>query len=283
MASWRLACTILLSHSQWHSALLCLIISACTTISCVICYQVVIFLGWHILKWDSQVSFINLIITSHIIVQKYVKKDASDLIDISMCAEEILTKHLSFPLYISINMPSTCNCFFFFTGIRLNLSRPSLSSDSSKWKRYLCTSRVNRQRKMPEICLTVWALGPFNLVVLGLLPATLYVCILNGAQLLLKSQEESSLQSKEKKEKTRLFPDNAHGAPHICLAVGFHCMSGWSAPQVLLHSPLAPLASQKKLKKKIWSNGNRSKLRVNCFTVDAQQINKHLEAFRAAH
>lgn len=159
----------------------------------VIYCQLVIFLGWHILKWDSQVYFIDLIIT---VVQKYVKKDASDLIDTSMCTEEILMKYLSFPLYISINMPGTSNCFF--TGIRLNLSRPSLSGDSSKWKGYLCTSRVNRQGKMSEICLTVWALGLFNLVVLGLLPATLYVCILNGAQLLLKSQEESSLQSKKK-------------------------------------------------------------------------------------
>lgn len=233
VALWRLAYTILLSHSRWHSALLCLIISTCKTITWVICYQVVIFLGWHILKWDSQVSFIDLIIT---LVQKYVKKDASVLIDISMRTEEILMKYLSFPLYILINMPGTCNCFF--TGIRLNLSRPSFSSDSSKWKRYLCTSRVNRQRKMPEICLTVWALGPFNLVVLGLLPATLYVCILNGAQLLLKSQEGSSLQSKAKAKKKKR--KDAHGAPHICLAVRFHYMSGWSAPQVLLHSPKLP-------------------------------------------
>lgn len=108
-------------------------------------------------------------------------------------------KYLSFPRYISINGPGCSNCFF--TGIGLNLSRPSLSSDSGKWNGYLCTSRVNRRGKTPEICLTVWALGPFNLVVLGLLPATLYVCILNGAQLLLNSREESSLQSKKKKKK----------------------------------------------------------------------------------
>lgn len=156
VVSWRLAYTILLSHSQWHTAGWSLIISACKTITWVICYQVVIFLGWHILKWDSQVSFIDLIITS---VQKYVKKDASDLIDISMCTEEILMKYISFPLYISVNMPGTCNCFF--TGIRLNLSRPSFSSDSSKWKRYLCTSRVNRQRKMPENLPYSMSPGPF--------------------------------------------------------------------------------------------------------------------------
>ena len=110
-------------------------------------------------------------------------------------------KYLSFPLYITINGPGCRNCYF--TGSRLKLSRPSLSSDSGKWNGYLCTSRVNRRGKMPEICLTVWALGPFNLVVLGLLPATLYVCILNGAQLLLNSQEESSLQSKKKKKKKK--------------------------------------------------------------------------------
>lgn len=70
---------------------------------------------------------------------------------------------------------------------------------------------------MPEICLTVWSEGPFNLVVLGLLPATLYVCILNGAQLLLKSQEESNLQSKKYEKKTFFFlPDNTHGLSHIC-------------------------------------------------------------------
>lgn len=51
---------------------------------------------------------------------------------------------------------------------------------------------------MPEIRLTVCALGPFNIVVLGLLPATLYVCVLNGAQLLLKSLEKISLQSTKK-------------------------------------------------------------------------------------
>lgn len=183
-------------------------------------------------------------------------------------------KYLSFPRYISINGPGCSNCFF--TGIGLNLSRPSLSSDSGKWNGYLCTSRVNRRGKTPEICLTVWALGPFNLVVLGLLPATLYVCILNGAQLLLNSREESSLQSKKKKKK-KLLPDDTHGATHICLAVRFHYMSRWSTPRLLLHSPPQPHHPQK------WSNGKRSKLRVNCFIVAAQQINKHLEAFRAAH
>lgn len=183
-------------------------------------------------------------------------------------------KYLSFPRYISINGPGCSYCFF--TGIGLNLSRPSLSSDSGKWNGYLCTSRVNRRGKTPEICLTVWALGPFNLVVLGLLPATLYVCILNGAQLLLNSREESSLQSKKKKKK-KLLPDDTHGATHICLAVRFHYMSRWSTPRLLLHSPPQPHPPKK------WSNGKRSKLRVNCFIVAAQQINKHLEAFRAAH
>lgn len=56
---------------------------------------------------------------------------------------------------------------------------------------------------MAEICRTVRARGLFNLVVLGQLPATLYVCILNGAQLLLKSQEENSLQKKKKKKKKK--------------------------------------------------------------------------------
>lgn len=136
--------------------------------------------------------------------------------------------------------------------------------------------RVNRHEKMDEVCLTVWALGPFNLLVLGLLPATLYVCILNGAQLLLKSQEESSLQSKN------LLPDDTHGVSRILfggllsLHVGVICTATPATPPPPLSSLSSPL--QKK-----WSNGNGSKLRVNCFIVAAQQINKHLEAFRAAH
>lgn len=172
-------------------------------------------------------------------------------------------------------MPGTCNCFF--TGIRLNLSRPSLNSDSSKWKRYLCTSRVNIQRKMPEICLTVWALGPFNLVVLGLLPATLYVCILNGAQLLLESQEEGSLQSKGKKKRNASFLTTPMG--RLTFAWWFASITcRGDLHHKSCYSPPSSLSPPKK-----WNNGNRSKLRVNCFTVDAQQINKHLEAFRAAH
>lgn len=183
-------------------------------------------------------------------------------------------KYLSFPRYISINGPGCSYCFF--TGIGLNLSRPSLSSDSGKWNGYLCTSRVNRRGKTPEICLTVWALGPFNLVVLGLLPATLYVCILNGAQLLLNSQEESSLQSKKKKKKTSSWR-HPWGNSHLFGgSLPLHVEVIYTAAPATLPSP-PPHHAQK------WSNGKRSKLRVNCFIVAAQQINKHLEAFRAAH
>lgn len=182
-------------------------------------------------------------------------------------------KYLSFPRYISINGPGCSYCFF--TGIGLNLSRPSLSSDSGKWNGYLCTSRVNRRGKTPEICLTVWALGPFNLVVLGLLPATLYVCILNGAQLLLNSREESSLQSKKKK-KTSSWR-HPWGNSHLFGgSLPLHVEVIYTAAPATLPSP-PPHHPQK------WSNGKRSKLRVNCFIVAAQQINKHLEAFRAAH
>lgn len=241
----------------------------------VIYYHLVFFLRWHILKSDLHVDFIDLIIA---VVKRYVckkkKSKAWDLIDVSVCTEEILMNCLSFPLYNSINMPDTRSCFF--TCIRLNLIGPSFSSDSCKWRGCLCTSQVNRSRKKapPGICLTVWALGPFNLAFLGLLPATLYVCNLNGAQLLLKSPEESSLQRRKKK----LLSDDTHGAPRICLEVRFCYMSRWSALQLLLQSPQLPRHSSPK-----WSNGNRSKLRVNCFTVAAQQINKHLEAFRVAH
>lgn len=167
----------------------------------VIYYHLVFFLRWHILKSDLHVDFIDLIIA---VVKRYVckkkkKSKAWDLIDVSVCTEEILMNCLSFPLYNSVNMPDTRSCFF--TCIRLNLIGPSFSSDSCKWRGCLCTSQVNRSRKKapPGICLTVWALGPFNLAFLGLLPATLYVCNLNGAQLLLKSPEESSLQRRKKK------------------------------------------------------------------------------------
>jgi len=105
----------------------------------------------------------------------------------------------------------------------------------------------------------------------------LYVCILNGAQLLLKPQEESSLQSGTE----TLLPDDTHGASLICLEVGSRCMSRVAALKLQQHSPSTPHPPPPQRKK--CSIGNRSKQRVNCFTVAAQQINKHLEAFRAAH
>lgn len=116
----------------------------------VIYYHLVFFLRWHILKSDLHVDFIDLIIA---VVKRYVfkkkKSEAWDLIDVSVCTEEILMNCLSFPLYNSINMPDTRSCFF--TCIRLNLIGPSFSSDSCKWRGYLCTSRVNRSRKKPHL------------------------------------------------------------------------------------------------------------------------------------
>lgn len=173
-------------------------------------------------------------------------------------------KYLSFPRYISINGPGCSNCFF--TGIGLNLSRPSLSSDSGKWNGYLCTSRVNRRGKTPEICLTVWALGPFNLVVLGLLPATLYVCILNGAQLLLNSREESSLQSKKKK-KTSSWR-HPWGNSHLFGgSLPLHVEVIYTAAPATLPSPPPHHPQKMKQREKIQT---KSKLFYSCCTTNKQ-------------
>lgn len=55
------------------------------------------------MKCDSQVYFLsNYNCSSEVRIE-----DASDLIDISMYTEKILMKYLSFPLYISIDMPAS--------------------------------------------------------------------------------------------------------------------------------------------------------------------------------
>lgn len=126
----------------------------------VIYYHLVFFLRWHILKSDLHVDFIDLIIA---VVKRYVckkkkKSKAWDLIDVSVCTEEILMNCLSFPLYNSINVPDTRSCFF--TCIRLNLIGPSLSSDSCKWRGCLCTSRVNRSRKKSPTWYLPYSMSP---------------------------------------------------------------------------------------------------------------------------
>lgn len=127
---------------------------------------------------------------------------------------------------------------------------------------------------MPEICLTVWSEGPFNLVVLGLLPATLYVCILNGAQLLLKSQEESSLQSKiikRKQKKKNLFSwQHPWGVSHLfgsllSLHVRVICTA---TPATLPLVPLAP-PPQKKTKQ-LEKIQTKCKLFYSCCTTNKQ-------------
>lgn len=148
---------------------------------------------------------------------------------------------------------------YFCTAISLNLSRPSLSRDSSKWKEYICASWVNRWREMPEICRTVWALGPFNRVVLGLLPATLYVCILNGAQLLLKSQEESCHQSK--KENSYLM------TPMGCFT--WVCRFAFSTCQGDLHRDSCSIPIRSKMEQ--WEQiQTKSKLFYSCCTTNKQ-------------
>lgn len=117
----------------------------------------------------------------------------------------------------------------------------------------------------PGICLTVWALGPFNLVVLGLLPATLYVCILNGAQLLLKSQEESSLQRKKGWKKS-YFLTTPMGRLTFVWRFSFITCRG-DLHRNSCYTPSAPPPQKKELREQIQT---KSKLFYSCCTTNKQ-------------
>lgn len=94
-----------------------------------------------------------------------------------------------FVFYFAISCCDIC----YLWGLSLGSGRYQAGSvhspggDGCKWKGYLCASSINthgkkNNNKMLETCLAVRPQSPFNIVVLGPLPATLYVCFSDGAQ-----------------------------------------------------------------------------------------------------
>lgn len=103
-----------------------------------------------------------------------------------------------------------------------------------KWKCYLCASSVNThgKTKVLETCLAVRPRSPFNIVVLGPLPTTLYVCFSNGAHTVIiipggRQHSEQNIFFLKKDNNRRAFFVSfplflslgiTHGASCICWA-----------------------------------------------------------------
>lgn len=122
---------------------------------------------------------------------------------------------------------------------------------------FFVQSRVNRQGKMPEIRLSVRALGLLWSSSPG--PASSYfVCMyLKWCTAVIRIPGG------------KLLPDDNRGAPHICLDVRFRYTPRWSALQLPLRLPPPTKKNKKKMEQREQIQA-KSKLFYSCCTTNKQ-------------